>query len=70
MFTLRLCHETHTRQFQISDAGSAGWEVREEVDSEVIRVAHYFDWHRVERAQREFERHVRSLRQLGWTDMA
>jgi hypothetical protein len=70
MFTLRLCQDTHVRRFQISDAGSAGWEVREEVDSQVIRLAHYLDWHRVERAQREFERHVRVLRQLVWTDMA
>ena len=70
MFTLRLCQDSHVRRFQISDAGSAGWEVREEVDSQVIRLAHYLDWHRVERAQREFERHVRALRQLGWTDMA
>ena len=31
-----------------------GWEVREERDSEVVRQAHYQDWHRVERARRSF----------------
>jgi hypothetical protein len=70
MFTLCLRHDTHTRQFSIRDAGSAGWEVREEADSQVVRVARYFDWHRVERAQRAFERDVTTLRQLGWTEMA
>ncbi len=68
MFSLRLRNAAHIRRFLISDAGPSGWEVREEVDSEVVRMARYFDWHRVERAQREFEREVLELRQSGWTE--
>ena len=68
MFALRLCNDAHSRQFLIFDTGSSGWEVREEIDSQVVRVARYFDWHRVERAQREFEREVLALRQMGWTE--
>jgi hypothetical protein len=33
-----------------------GWQVREECDSETVRVARYTDWHRVERAMDAFER--------------
>lgn len=68
MFSLRLCNAAHVRQFLILDTGASGWEVREEVDSEVVWMARYFDWHRVERAQREFEREVVELREHGWTE--
>ncbi len=68
MFSQRLRNAAHIRQFVIYDTGSSGWEVREEVDSEVVRLARYVDWHRVERAQREFEREVFELRQHGWTE--
>lgn len=44
-----------TRRFTISDAGDAGWEVREEQDSRVIWRRRYTDWHRVERAMQVFE---------------
>jgi len=68
MFTLRLRNAAHIREFAIFDTGPSGWEVREEVDSQVVRLARYFDWHRVERAQREFEREVVALRQMGWIE--
>ena len=32
-----------------------GWEVREERSAGDVRVAHYSDWHRVERALRTIE---------------
>lgn len=35
--------------------GEAGWHVREERDSRVVRDANYTDWHRVERAVKSFE---------------
>jgi hypothetical protein len=68
MFSLCLRNAAHTRQFRISHDGAAGWEVREELDSEVIRSMRYFDWHRVERIQSEFEQEVESLRVAGWTE--
>ncbi len=68
MFFLRLRNASHIRQFRISDTGPSGWEVREDMDSEIVRIARYFDWHRVERAQREFEREVVELRERGWTE--
>ena len=39
-----------------------GWEVREERSTGDVRVAHYSDWHRVERALRtiEFDRRTGS----------
>ncbi len=36
--------------------GAVGWDVREELDSEVVRQTRYTDWHRVERAIRAFDR--------------
>jgi hypothetical protein len=35
--------------------GARGWEVCERHDDRVVRVAHYTDWHRVERAVHVFE---------------
>ncbi len=35
---------------------SAGWEVREERNEEVVRTSIYNDWHRVERAIQAFDR--------------
>jgi hypothetical protein len=47
----------------------AGWEVRQEQNSEVVREARYHDWHRVERAQRAFMIEMRSLREEGWNEI-
>jgi|307.fasta_scaffold140927_1 hypothetical protein len=41
------------------DQSDAGWDVREELDSTTVRVEHYEDWHRVERAMDRLEREVR-----------
>ena len=50
MFAKELRQAGHTKRFTISQAGSEGWEVRVEQDSQVVRRVHYTDWHRVERA--------------------
>ena len=57
-----------TRRFTISEAGSAGWEVREEQDSEIVRSVRYYDWHRVERALMQFSREAATLRDCGWKE--
>ena len=46
-----------------------GWEVREELDSEVVAAKHYQDWHRVERSRRAFMTDMLTLRAEGWTDV-
>jgi len=38
--------------------GKVGWELREEVGSQVVRTSTHTDWHRVERAIQVFERDV------------
>ena len=49
----------HTRdgktQRVVVTRGLAGWDVREERDSRVVRQSTYTDWHRVERAVQTFE---------------
>ena len=59
---------SQTRRFTISDAGAAGWEVREEQDSEIVRSVRYYDWHRVERALMHFRREAATLRDRGWKE--
>ena len=46
-----------------------GWELREEQDSEVVRKAHYQDWHRVERAERSLKNRLDLLRGEGWQEL-
>jgi hypothetical protein len=59
-----------TRRFTITNAGSAGWEVRAEEDSRVIWSVRYTDWHRVERARMEFSRQAATLEHSGWIETA
>jgi len=66
MFVRSLRHHDHTRDYSISPAGSAGWEVRLEEDRTLRRLDHYRDWHRVERVQASFEREVEELKAQGW----
>lgn len=66
MFKQSLTHEGHTRSFQIRAMGAAGWEVREEQDSAVVRTKLYDDWHRVERARSVFEVEISQLTEQGW----
>jgi hypothetical protein len=66
MFKQSLTHDGHTRRFQITSMGAAGWEVREEQDSAVVRAKLYDDWHRVERARSVFQVEISQLTERGW----
>lgn len=73
MYARILVNETETRRFTIRDAGTSGWEVREEQGSEdqgshVIRRVLYKDWHRVERAKASFAITAASLEEAGWRE--
>jgi hypothetical protein len=66
MFSKELRQAGHVKRFSITEAAGAGWEVREESDSEIVRQVHYRDWHRVERAKWRIELQVVDLEQRGW----
>jgi hypothetical protein len=68
MFAKELRQAGHTKRFSISEAGSEGWEVRVEQDSQVVRRVHYTDWHRVERAVLMMSRQVSELEDNGWRE--
>jgi hypothetical protein len=68
MYARILRNADHIRRFTIHQTEAAGWEVREERDSRVVRTARYRDWHRVERAQMVFAREAALLQDAGWTD--
>lgn len=57
-----------TRRFRITSAGSLGWEVTEEQDSQVVSRIRYTDWHRVERARQNFARRAETLEHAGWVE--
>jgi hypothetical protein len=57
-----------TRRFLITSTGGAGWEVREEEDSQVISSVRYTDWHRVERARMAFATQALHLELSGWKE--
>ena len=65
MFTRHLRNADHTRRYSIAET-PAGWEVRKEHDSQVIRRVEYTDWHRVERARRSITLEVNALEAAGW----
>lgn len=67
-FTKKLQLLDHTRRFSIV-ATTDGWELREERDSQLVRQAHYQDWHRVERATRSISIELDALRTRGWADV-
>jgi hypothetical protein len=50
MFTQEFVHDARTRIILTRDL--EGWELREERDHTVVKLTHYTDWHRVERALR------------------
>lgn len=56
-----------TRRYSIA-ATDDGWEVREEIDSKLVRHVHYHDWHRVERAERSFTIKLGELKADGWLE--
>jgi hypothetical protein len=64
--TFRKADQTH--RFVITNSHGAGWEVREEEDSHVIRSARYSDWHRVERARMAFATQALNLELSGWKE--
>ena len=68
MYARTLRNATQTRRFTIDQVQPGGWEVREEEDSHVVRLTRYTDWHRVERARREFALQADRLEQAGWSD--
>lgn len=68
MFDLRLRHADHVRHYSITFGQESGWDVRLEEDETLRRLDNYQDWHRVERAQAEFEREAHELRARGWKD--
>ena len=67
-FVKSLRKADHIRRYSIQ-ATSAGWEVREEQDSEIVRHSFYHDWHRVERARQSFSLKLHTLREEGWSEI-
>jgi hypothetical protein len=56
-----------TRRYCIAST-DAGWEVREERDSRVVRKVQLHDWHRVERERRSIAIQLDTLKSYGWTE--
>jgi hypothetical protein len=67
-FDKSLRYLEQTRRYSIA-ATDAGWEVREEHDSEVVRKVQLQDWHRVERARRSIAMELAHLRKQGWSEI-
>ena len=57
-----------TRRFTITDAGTLGWEVSKEQDSQIVWSVRYTDWHRVERARMTFALEAATLASAGWKE--
>ncbi len=51
----RILDGGHVRQIVVRHAARLGWDVSEEMDSQVLRAVHCEDWHRVERMLSVFE---------------
>lgn len=68
MYERMLRKASTMRRFTVTYLQSAGWDVREEQDSRVVRRAVYHDWHRVERATHAFSLEARSLIESGWVE--
>jgi hypothetical protein len=66
MFAKELVQAGHTRRFVVAETSGAGWEIREEQDSRIVRRVHYTDWHRVERALSRIRTRVSELEAAGW----
>ena len=67
-FTKKLQHLDHTLHYSIVITDE-GWELREERDSQLVRQAHFQDWHRVERATRTIAIELDDLRTQGWAEV-
>ena len=68
MYERMLRNASAIRRFTVTYLQSAGWDVREEQDSRVLRRVIYHDWHRVERASLAFSLEAKSLLQSGWVE--
>jgi hypothetical protein len=66
-FVKSLRNHDQTRRYSIATT-NAGWEVREERDSQVVKTLHLQDWHRVERARRSISIELDALRHDGWRE--
>lgn len=55
MLTTATTPDGRTRRLTILRNVRGGWDVREELDREVVREMNYTDWHRVERCLQVFE---------------
>jgi hypothetical protein len=58
-----------TVRLSISTTETGGWVVKEEADSQVIRLVRLSDWHRVERAREFFSLKALSLQEAGWNEI-
>jgi len=67
-FTKKLQRLEHTLHYSIVTTED-GWELREERDSQMVRQAHFQDWHRVERATRSISIELDDLRTKGWSEI-
>ena len=67
MFSKSLRYQEQTRRYSIAQT-DAGWEVREERDSELVKQVRYQDWHRVERAIRTIAIELKDLQRQGWSE--
>jgi len=65
MLNRSLRNADHTRRYTIAET-PAGWVVRQEQDSKVVRLVEYHDWHRVERARRSITIEMNELEAAGW----
>jgi hypothetical protein len=68
-FVRQIRNQEHSRRYSIA-ATDAGWEVREERDSELVKQVRYFDWHRVERARQSIVIELEALRDQGWREVS
>ena len=67
MFSKSLRYQEQTRRYSIEQT-DAGWEVREERDSALVKQVRYQDWHRVERAIRTISIELKDLQSQGWSE--
>ena len=69
MYARTLRKAEQERRFSIVDAGTAGWEVRHELDRRVVKRVLYDDWHRVERARMAIAQEAETLKDAGWNEL-
>ncbi len=55
MLTTATTPDGRTRRLTILRNDTGGWDIREEIDREVVREINCRDWHRVERCLQVFE---------------